>query len=309
MFDGPGHAVNPSSVSRMSYKDSSRRSTERSAANRRKSIDSVRSHARGRAGRRASMDSRQHSFDNEREHLLGSQTVFGKARERRRSPSPINSPKPTVFENIAHLFGRTGSTNDLPSHHRSPSVTSTAGRSVSSLRSDAASEHALETDNEDWGYTSGEEDLSDPELPNDDNSMVPSMEYDSRPPSPNASFPLLTHDPVFGGDARIDMGTSFDDLDPPPPGPPSRQAIYIVDENTTLRIVGYECLRSRQHLWHAGCIFTFGILALIGHWFPRLWLRYIAKEKAFIDTENGFVVVDVSLEVWCVDGIVPLTVS
>jgi cation-transporting ATPase 13A3/4/5 len=40
MFDGSGHAVKPSSVSRMSY---TRRSTELLAGNRRKSMESVRS--------------------------------------------------------------------------------------------------------------------------------------------------------------------------------------------------------------------------------------------------------------------------
>jgi cation-transporting ATPase 13A3/4/5 len=167
---------------------------------------------------------------------------------------------------------------------------------VRSLHSD---DDAIETDHEDWGYTSGEEDEYEPERANDDDSMVQSIEYDSRPPSPNASFPLLTSDPVFGGDARIDMGTSFDDLDPPPPGPPSRQAIYIADEDMTIRLVGYECLRSRLYLWRAGCFVTFGILALLGHWFPRLWLRCVAREKAFVDAENGFVVVDVS----CTDSL------
>jgi cation-transporting ATPase 13A3/4/5 len=169
------------------------------------------------------MESRQGSVDDEQDLLLGSQSSFGKTRERRRSPSPLGSSKPTAFDNVAHIFGRSGSTNELRRESSRHSVTSSAGHSVRSLHSD---DDAIETDHEDWGYTSGEEDEYEPERANDDDSMVQSIEYDSRPPSPNASFPLLTSDPVFGGDARIDMGTSFNDLDPPPPGPPSRQAIY-----------------------------------------------------------------------------------
>lgn len=37
---------------------------------------------------------------------------------------------------------------------------------------------------------------------------------------------------------------------------------------------------------------SFGILALLGHWFPRLWLRWVSHEKAFIDSHNGFIVVE-----------------
>ena len=30
------------------------------------------------------------------------------------------------------------------------------------------------------------------------------------------------------------------------------------------------------------------------HWFPRLWLSWVADEKAFKDMDNGFMVIEVS---------------
>jgi cation-transporting ATPase 13A2 len=60
-----------------------------------------------------------------------------------------------------------------------------------------------------------------------------------------------------------------------------------------IRFVGYEVIRVRQALWRVCCILSFGILALLGHWFPRIWLRWVAQEKAFMHIEHGFVVVEV----------------
>jgi cation-transporting ATPase 13A3/4/5 len=168
------------------------------------------------------------------------------------------------------------------------------------------SENALDADdNEDerWGYSSGEGDSDDGSPQNslnvvgDNASITTSMEYDSDPPNAgegSQSLPLLDFDLVFGGEARIDMDTTFTLLDLPPPGPPSRQTLYIPDEDNTIRFVGYETIRWRAWLWHASCILTFGILALIGHWFPFIWLRWVAREKAFIGGRNGFLVVEVS---------------
>jgi cation-transporting ATPase 13A3/4/5 len=120
------------------------------------------------------------------------------------------------------------------------------------------------------------------------------MQYDSDPPSPHSGFlPVLAFDPLFGDDARIDMDMPPEPDSPAPPGPPSRQTIYIADEDSTIRFIGYETVLWRQRLWRFGCVITIGILGLLGHWFPRLWLRWVAHEKAFKDTKNGFVVVEV----------------
>ncbi|EGO26058.1 Ca-transporting ATPase [Serpula lacrymans var. lacrymans S7.9] len=84
----------------------------------------------------------------------------------------------------------------------------------------------------------------------------------------------------------------FDALEAPPAGPPSRQTIYIADEDSTIRFVGYEVIIWRQWLWRLACTISLGIFGLLGHWFPRVWLRWVTKEKAFKDLKHGFVVVE-----------------
>ena len=67
------------------------------------------------------------------------------------------------------------------------------------------------------------------------------------------------------------------------PGPPSWQVIYIPDEDSTFRLIGirnYPLAASR-----------YGILALLGHWLPRLWLKWVTEEKAFVIARRGFVVI------------------
>ncbi|KIJ67879.1 hypothetical protein HYDPIDRAFT_83436 [Hydnomerulius pinastri MD-312] len=120
------------------------------------------------------------------------------------------------------------------------------------------------------------------------------MDYGSYPPSPGPSshLPLLSSDPIFGDEVRIDIDAPLEPLNPPPPGPPSRQTIYIADEDSTLRLVGYEVVIWRQWLWRTSCVLTLGALALLGHWFPRMWLRWVVREKAFKDLKHGFVVVE-----------------
>jgi cation-transporting ATPase 13A2 len=312
MFDGPGHAVNPSSVSRMSQKEGRKRSGEWLADSRRRSYESIAS-SRGRVSRRTSIDSQmsQQSIEGQADgDEDGGHGGLGRSRAERKSPSPVPAMA-SVLGNIAHLFGRTASTNEHRTRRHSLSqysVTSSAGQSHRSRVSDVASDDGFETGAEEgWGYTSGEEDDSDTEIAKEDASAINSMEYDSEPPSPGPSFPLLSPDPIFGGEVRIDIEVPFEDLDPPPSGPPSRQTIYIADEDTTVRFVGYECLPVRQHLWRAGCILTLGILALLGHWFPRLWLRCVTREKAFIDMTHGFVVVEVGLTVYPYFCVVQMT--
>jgi cation-transporting ATPase 13A3/4/5 len=155
----------------------------------------------------------------------------------------------------------------------------------------------LETDDEGeerWGYSSGEEDDEESLNQNNDSTPQSDVEFDSYAASPKStSLPLLSADPIFGDEARIDVDLPLDELDPPPPGPPSRQIIYVSDEDNTIRFLGYETILWRQHLWRLSCVLTFGILGLLGHWFPQIWLRWVAKEKAFVDIKHGFVVVEV----------------
>ncbi|KAF8161197.1 P-type ATPase [Crassisporium funariophilum] len=318
MFSGPGHVVNPSSVSRMSHLELGRRSSEVLSRSRRKSLDSSRSY-RKRRDSRSSQVSRQ-SIDGanaqpvdyaeshaESDSLLSDDDAVSGTNSRRKKRRKSASPptRSTVFENLAHLFGRSGAP-DSPGGRR-PSVSQRSSSSRVSRRSSRSdvSENALDLDDDEeerWGYSSGEEE-SDGDSQHsmdgvrDNVSITASMEYDSEPPSPgegNGTLPLLGLDPVFGGEARIDMDTAFTLLDPPPPGPPSRQTVYISDEDNTVRFIGYESITWRVWMWRIGCVLTLGILGLLGHWFPYLWLKCVAREKAFVESYNGFLVVESS---------------
>jgi cation-transporting ATPase 13A2 len=245
--------------------------------------------------------------DREDEHVdveLGCETgSTHMSRRRARRISPVHA-RATVLENIAHLFGRTPEAGppDSPTYKRRTSISSRSTRRSQRTprRSDAGSDVALDTgdeeDQERWGYSSGEEDVGEfdsAQENEEDATNSENFQYDSYPPSPGASLPLLSSDHIFGRETRIDMNGIVDDLDPPPPGPPSRQMIYVPDEDNTVRFVGYETIYWRLLAWHLGCYITFGILGLLGHWFPRLWLRSVTREKAFKEIRNGFVVVEV----------------
>ncbi|CAK5281584.1 unnamed protein product [Mycena citricolor] len=301
MFSGPGHAVNPSSVSRMSHVAPGRRSTSWSRT-RRRSMDST----SRKMGRRSSIDSRVSGDDNgsdvEREE--GNEDSSSHQDHAKRAQIHPTS-RPSVLGNLAGLFSRATPTDPSSPRHR-PSLGSLGRQSNSrrSRHSDAGSEHALDTDDEDveerWGYSSGEEGFSSDESGSGRSmrttiSVPESMDYlDSAPPSPNLSqgLPLLASDQIFGGEARIDMDMAFALLDEPPPGPPSRQTIYIADEDNTIRVIGYETIQWRQWLWRSSTVLTLGALGLLGHWFPQLWLRWVAREKAFTEAKDGFVVIE-----------------
>ncbi|KAL7281026.1 hypothetical protein ACG7TL_004328 [Trametes sanguinea] len=307
MFDGPGHSVNPSSVSRMSLHDHARRNSNfsRTSRSRRRSEDSISRDGRTRS-RRMSTDSAVGGTDVADGHSSedlsddDAQSRGRRSRVRKKSQSP-HASRGNVFENIASIFGRSAPITDSPPRSRRPSLSSRASRSRllrrhSSRRSDVSSDYAVTTDDEDgeerWGYTSNEED-SEEEA--DITSVAQSgseMDYGSLPPSPGPGLPLLTGDPIFGSEARIEMG-ELELLSPPPPGPPSRQTMYIADEDAHIRMVGYEPIRWRQWLWLTCCVLSFGILGLLGRWFPRFWLRWVTRERAFINMHQGFVVVEV----------------
>jgi cation-transporting ATPase 13A2 len=291
MFSGPGHTVNPSSVSRMSYMELGRRS-----------LDSRTS----RVSRRDSWESRttRHSVDGHtrRDGTEETQSLLRDdiERRKRRSPSP---PPRSMLENLAHIFGRQSS--EVSRDRRPPSVSERSSISRFSRRTGLSED--MDTDEgeeERWGYSSAEEDsdnesIQSHESNNDKVSVTQSMNYDSEPPSPlqvSQTLPLLGFDSVFDGEARIDMDTTFTLLDPPPPGPPSRQTIYISDEDSTIRFIGYETIPWRVWVWRICCVFTFGIVGLLGHWFPYLWLRWVARERAFINAINGFVMVEVCIQ-------------
>jgi len=309
MFSGPGQSANPSSVSRMSHIEIGRRSSDIWSRSRRKSIDSKGSYKRRRRGSVDSQVSRQTADagdeqGDETNVLLDDDALSSASGRRGRRISVSPPPRSSVFENLASLFGRQAP--ESPPHRR-PSLShrSSSGR-LSRRSTDALSENAVDTEDEEerWGYSSGEEDSDNDSIHSGDGirdnaSITPSMNYDSEPPSPieaSQTLPLLGFDSVFdGAEARIDMDTSFTLLDPPPPGPPSRQTVYISDEDNTIRFIGYETIPLRVWMWRIGCVVTFGILGLLGHWFPKWWLRSVAREKAFIDSHSGFLVVEVRI--------------
>ena len=288
MFDGPGHTVVPSSVSRMSIdRPRSRRRSEDSEATRpfaahRRSSDMASNWSQ------ALDDSAPDEEDIDERVPL---------RRGRRSPSPRRSG---MFSGIAHLFGRDAG-GDTSSTHRPSSISQHSRASSSRLwgrRSDAGSQIGSEVsgDGDDrWGYSSGEEDEpSDVEdIVRDKSSLASERTFSSYPPSPtpSASLPLLSGDQIFGNETRIDI--DFEPLDPPPPGAPSRQTIYLADEDVTVRFVGYEVLRWHSWAWRLACVLSLGTLGLLGHWFPRLWLHYVAREKAFKELSDGFIVIEV----------------
>ena len=104
------------------------------------------------------------------------------------------------------------------------------------------------------------------------------------------------HSDPFFGDTRIDMDIeSRAPSPPPPPGPPSRQNIVLADEDMTLRLTGCQIVPWKQFAWTAGSLASFGVLALLGRWSPRLWLGWATQEKAFRLIEEGFVVIEVCL--------------
>ena len=288
IFDGPGNTAIPSSVSRMSQDDSRRRSMDFSRARRssydRRSIDSRRSGIQ-RTDSVRTVDSDAVSRDDVA-------SIDNWSQRRSRSPPA----RPSVFENIANIFGRSNVESPVQTRRPSLSRGSTSTRRSRRAYSRSTSDYAIDdtaSGDERWGYSSGEDDEeSEQDSLEAEITRNGGSDLDSYPPTPT-NLPLLINDPIFGGETRIDMGIEFEPLDPPPLGPPSRQTIYVSDEDVNIRFIGYEVIRVRQVLWRICCIMSFGILALLGHWFPRFWLRWVAEEKAFMHIKHGFVVVEV----------------
>lgn len=273
------------------------------ARTRRKSVDrrSLSRTTSRQDEQRSMMDDQQSLGPDDEEALLSDDDGVSATSSRRRHRKPPSPQRGGVFGGLANLFSRHEAGSPTP-RRRSHSQSSISRFSRRSRRSVAASEAGLASDDEEerWGYSSGEEDSEDEDMAADAASLAPSMQYDSDRQSideGNGHLPMLDFDPVFGGESRIDMEMSFTLTEPPPEGPPSRQTIYIPDEDSTIRFVGYEAVRWREWCWNLACVFTLGFLALFGHWFPRLWLRWVAREKAFIDAKRGFVVVEVSVDI------------
>lgn len=176
VFSGPGHTVNPSSVSRMSNLELGRRSSDNWSRTRRQSHDSS---SRHRLNRRSSGDSRiswqsaDRSEDQEDEDaFLRSDDEGSELGQDRKPRKRVSSPqRQSVFENFTNLFSRSTTAEESGNRRLSISQRSSASLhsrgSRRSRRTNGASEHVLVTDEgeERWGYSSSEEEESDPEPP------------------------------------------------------------------------------------------------------------------------------------------------
>lgn len=317
VFDGPANAAVPSSVSRMSHRDMSRDRMRRMSSDRssrvrlgrhlrRRSEDSIADDRSSERIRRRYSEESVLTDQGETDDALSDDEGPGPSNRslRRRSPSP--EPAHTgVFGSIANMFGISHSNQETEIAPRRPSLSVRSSVSSKrsqrsrrrSLTSDAGSAHTSEGGDDRWGYSSGEED-SDPgeegSLGERGQDNLSDLDFGSMPPSPRGSLPNMLSDPIFG-DTRIDMEFTSEPSNPPPPGPPSRQQIYMQEEDVTVRFIGYETVYWYKLLWRIGCFVTFGLLGLLGYWFPRLWLRFVAREKSFLKNRGGFVVVEVSI--------------
>jgi cation-transporting ATPase 13A2 len=178
----------------------------------------------------------------------------------------------------------------------------------SSSRSNAPSEAVSDGDaspppssDENWGYSSNDDDggsdTSDRgSFRSENNDLVPPSSRPHSPTSPSI-MPLLPADHVFHNDRPIDS----DDLDmvgspfPSTAGSKSKQVITLPDEDLSILFVGYATVVWKEVIWWIGCILTAGILGLIGRWVPRIWVRWVGREKDFTDEEqtNRWVLVEV----------------
>lgn len=290
IFDGPGSVNFPSSISKMRHDGPrSRRSFHES---RRMTTDGDASgEFRASVSRRSSMHSVSVS-DAEGSPEMTHKRSFARRSfadsVRNHSPDETTQERQSIFGNIAKLFGRRDSRSRSPASRRSRSTrASVAGDLI---------ESPVEEEDEDdrWGYLSGEEDIEDDEaVPFRRSEYMSSRESFSRPPSPTSSLPGMLRDPIFG-DTRLDLGepTLLDDR-PPPPGPRSRQDVYIADEDIELRFLGYDLQEEREWMWTIATVLSFGLLGLLGQWFPKMWLNWVAKEKGFKLCSKGIIVVEV----------------
>ncbi|KAG9018165.1 hypothetical protein FRB90_012009 [Tulasnella sp. 427] len=304
VFGGPSAGIVPSSVSTMHYDRpwGRRRSSDafsRTSLHRRQSGDSQRSASGQRrdsaddAASEAFSDVDAQSEAGEESEGMGRSRSRTKRRSRRQASPESPSQSKGVFDGFASLFSSTKA--PAPPSRR----TSRRGSRISSRRSSVAlsdrDADQYSSGEERWGYSSAEEDdsLVGNEVDGVGSGLGSEFEA-TRPSSPSATLPLLgmNGDPFFG-DTRIDMDvTSRPSSPPPPPGPPSRQNIVLVDEDMNLRFTGFEIVRWKQVVWRIGTIVSLGSLALAGHWSPKLWLRWVARERAFRELTDGLIVVE-----------------
>ena len=321
IFGGASHALLPSSVSTMPHeRRMARRLSKSSARSRRRSgASEVSEQDRPRATHRASADSQalsdgEYASEPEGEPVIDdarSAATRQSGRHRRSSSSDEVEPR-SFFDNLANIFNARSSVQiDATSRRNSLSRRSSRGSARRRRSSHASGAEDASSGEERWGYSSDEDQSNEEEELVMDEHRVQARDLDIDDAASVGGYasedqgssvghlPMLSGDPLFG-DTRIDMEDETAALLPggdatPPSGPPSRQTIYLADEDSNIRFVGYYSAPLQNWLWRAGCIGSAGILALLGNWVPTLWLRFVAREKAFKDIQNGFVVVEASV--------------
>ncbi|KAG8686375.1 hypothetical protein FRC09_014172, partial [Ceratobasidium sp. 395] len=258
VFDGPQAALFPSSVSSFHRE---RPLWRHDSSRRRMSMESRRS----MGSRRQSTESRRLSTEEQAEEaaLLASDgEQEDEDEEQGGSPNRKMTRQSGMFSSWTGLF-----------RARSPELSPTGARPSLSRRSSGVSSAATS-------------------IPASWNDAFESEQYSaSPPPSPTASLPILTGgaDPFFG-DARIDISPPASLYDDHAQLPESRQNVYVADEDARLRLTGYTRVGWRNAVWHVVVVLSLGVLALVGRWIPRMWLRFVAKEVPFV--EATFVVVE-----------------
>lgn len=65
----------------------------------------------------------------------------------------------------------------------------------------------------------------------------------------------------------------------------SRQQIYLVEEDSLIRLTGYQLVKFRHLLFLVASVCTFGIIYLLARWLPRLRLKWICRECDFAEAE------------------------
>ncbi len=201
-----------------------------------------------------------------------------RSRRERTAASPSRSS--TMLQSFAGMFSRVSinapenrpdSVSRRSSAASSRSILKTSRRRSSSRHSysSSGSDRVSDEGTERWGYSSGEE----------------QEEEGNR----------------YASDIRIHMGKfeSFREFeaDPLPLGPPSRQTIYIEDEDMTVLFIGREIIQWKAWLWNIGCFATLGILGLVGFWNNSIWIRWATRDKSFeslgVDGSVGIIVIEV----------------
>ncbi|KAJ9123150.1 hypothetical protein QFC22_001343 [Naganishia vaughanmartiniae] len=213
---------------------------------------------------------------------------------------------PGLLPRIASAFGF-GRAHDQSeeglARQRSRSIASRGGgrsrrSSHASTRSRAASDDAsqyMSDGTESWGYTSNEDDMDTSSLVSergeggeegyssslaDDTSLPPN----SRPSSP--PIPLLPSDGIFG-DPHPEQQNSLTSEQYAGPDTAYRQTILLPDEDLKIRFTGHVTNAFRSVLWFFGCVFSFGILGLVGRWVPTIWIGWVGKPTDFDQSKEG----------------------